>query len=281
MKLHPIDGNTQWLDGGSMFGNAPKALWEKWLPADTQNRIHLSCRVLLVQTDDGRNILFEAGIGAFFEPKLKERFGVVESEHVLLKRLSELGLKENDIDGVVLSHLHFDHAGGLLPAYGQEPPRLLFPKAKYYLSRQHWERALNPHIRERISFIPVLNKLLSDCDRVVFIDRPEHSDLDFGVSFRFSNGHTIGLMLAEIQLETGPLVFVSDLIPGMPWVHIPITMGFDRFPELLCDEKRALLEYLSSKNGSVLFTHDPKVACARISKDAASDKFIGTPINRK
>src|SRR5436190_19208712 len=111
MELLSIEGNSQWLDGGAMYGNAPKPVWEKWSPPDARNRIELACRALLVR-DAGKLVLLEAGIGAFFEPKLRDRFGVVENEHVLLRSLSEVGVKHEDIDIVVLSHLHFDHAGG-------------------------------------------------------------------------------------------------------------------------------------------------------------------------
>lgn len=263
MKLFPIEGNRMWLDGGSMFGNAPKALWEKWIPADHLNRILLSCRALLVQTDAGRNILFETGIGAYLDPKLRERYGVFENEHMLLNNLSALGFSETDIEGLVLSHLHFDHAGGLLSAYG-ENFRLLFPKAKYYLGKRHWHRALQPHLREKTSFIPLLHKLLADCDRLVLLEGDTHSDLDF-VRFHYSDGHTVGLMLSEILQPQGQSVlFASDLIPGIPWVHLPITMGYDRFPELIVDEKKQLLEELYKKKCLLFFTHDPVTSFAEI-----------------
>src|SRR5262245_49602236 len=126
-----IAGNTQRLDGGAMFGNAPKAVWEKWIPPDERNRIPLACRAMLVEENDGastRRILFETGIGAFFSPKMRDRFGVVEPEHVLLKSLEAAGAPHDTIDVVVLSHLHFDHAGGLLSAFVEgEAPKLLFP----------------------------------------------------------------------------------------------------------------------------------------------------------
>lgn len=278
MKLLAIEGNTQHLDGGAMFGNVPKSMWEKWATADRWNRIPLACRALLVQLDDGRNVLFEVGIGTFFEPKLKERFGVEPGgEHLLLENLKRVGVRENDVDVVVLSHLHFDHAGGLLPDYGV-PPRLLFPKARYYLSKRHWDYAQNPHPREKASFISVLQKLLADCDRLTLIDQTTHPDLDFGVTFRFSDGHTIGLMLSQLELDSGPMIFVTDLVPGVSWVHLPITMGYDRFPELKVDEKQAFYHAVLDKNAKLFFTHDPKIACAELFRDEKG-RFFAAPVN--
>ena len=130
MKLWSILGNSQKLDGGAMFGNAPKALWERWASVDDENRIDLACRALLASPLNGKTVLFETGIGAFFEPKLRERYGVQEPQHVLLESLRAAGFEHEDIDVVVLSHLHFDHAGGLLAAWEEgASARLLFPNA--------------------------------------------------------------------------------------------------------------------------------------------------------
>ena len=92
MQLWSINGNSQKLDGGAMFGNAPKAMWSRWIAPDELNRIPLSCRCLLIKDLEGRNVLFETGIGAFFEPALRERYGVVESHHVLLESLAAAGV---------------------------------------------------------------------------------------------------------------------------------------------------------------------------------------------
>lgn len=268
MRLQPLEGNTQKLDGGAMFGNAPRPMWEKWCPPDSLNRIDLACRSLLLRADDGRVLLFEAGIGAFFEPKLRERYGVQEATHVLLQSLARAGLSDADVDAVILSHLHFDHAGGLLSAWEEgAPPRLLFPKARFYVGADHWARAKNPHARDRASFVPELNAALESSGRLVLVDRDGLTDLAPLVTFRFSQGHTPGLMLAEIATPRGPLVFGSDLIPGAPWVHVPLSMGYDRYPELVIDEKRELLEDLVARGGALFFTHDAKTPCGRVGRD--------------
>jgi glyoxylase-like metal-dependent hydrolase (beta-lactamase superfamily II) len=270
MKLYSIEGNTQKLDGGAMFGNAPKAMWSKWISADDRNRIPLACRCLLATDLDGRNVLFETGIGAFFEPELRERYGVVEGRHVLLDSLRAVGLTHEDIDVVVLSHLHFDHVGGLLAAWEENAPlRLLFPNATYVVGAQHWQRATHPHPRDRASFIPGAAELLEQSGRLEKVSGEHSHVLGKAVRFHYSQGHTPGLMLSEIA---GPhdregVVYCADLIPGTPWVHLPVTMGYDRAPETLIDEKRAFLDDKLARGVRLFFTHDHATAMASPQRD--------------
>jgi glyoxylase-like metal-dependent hydrolase (beta-lactamase superfamily II) len=271
LHARAIMGNRQRLDGGAMFGNAPRALWSRWCPPDADNRIDLACRALLIDAGS-RKILFETGIGSFFAPNLRERYGVVESEHVLLDGLARHGLSDADIDVVVLSHLHFDHAGGLLATYAPgEPPRLLFPRAEFIVGQTAFERALEPNPRDRASFIPELPALLQATGRLVLVEHASDAQTLLGpeFSFDFSNGHTPGLLLTTIRGARVALCFCSDLAPGVPWVHAPITMGYDRSPELLVDEKASLFGRLLQAGAWLFFTHDARTAAARLTASAA------------
>lgn len=258
-----------------MYAHIPKTLWEKWTPANERNQIQLACRTLFLQTDCGRNILFDVGAGDFFEPKFKERYGI-EGESNLISSLAQMGIAEKDVDTVIVSHLHFDHAGGLLSAYNQGVPRLRFPCATYYLSRAQWECASAPHLRERASFIPLLISLLAQSGRLIQIEKTTHPNLNFGLNLGFSDGHTMGMMLSYLNVPSGLLVYASDLVPGMPWVHLPATTGYDRYPELVVNEKQKLLEQLVQNNGRIVFTHDLETSCAYIRQDA-NGKYRAEP----
>jgi len=265
VQIFSVEGNTQRLDGGAMFGNCPRPVWAGWAPPDDQNRIRLACRSMLVREDSGRNVLLETGIGAFFDPKMRDRFGVQEPEHVLLRSLAALDIQPEDIDIVVLSHMHFDHAGGLLSAWSKDQaPQLVFPRARYIVSAEAWQRAIKPHPRDRASFIPGLSDMLLATGRLEQVEGPHSDTLGAAYSFTYSDGHTPGLMLTRVSTPNGPVTFLGDLVPGVPWVHLPITMGYDRFPELLIDEKEALLAKIVAESGWAFYTHDPEVAASRV-----------------
>ncbi|MBW2733201.1 MAG: MBL fold metallo-hydrolase [Deltaproteobacteria bacterium] len=276
-SLYSVEGNRQWLDGGSMFGNAPKALWSRWVRSDELNRIELACRgFLLIDHERDRRILFETGIGFFFEPKLRDRYGVSGDGHVLLESLRARGVTPEQVDAVVLSHLHFDHAGGLLSPWCEgRAPELVFPRAQFIVGEQAWQRACEPHLRDRVSFLSELRTLLEASGRLVIVSPGDPHPLGQGFSYVLSEGHTPGQLLTVIQTSWGPAFFCGDLVPGTPWIRQAITMGYDRYPERLIDEKHLFLQRCFDEQGILLFTHDAKNAGATLSRDERQRLVFG------
>jgi glyoxylase-like metal-dependent hydrolase (beta-lactamase superfamily II) len=273
-------GNGQSLDGGAMFGNVPRALWERWEPVDPQGRIALKCRGLLVEAD-GQRILCETGIGNYMTPEMVQRFGVGDAHtNLMIDSLEKLDVAEDEIDWVILSHLHFDHAGGLMPSYGSEKRTLRFPRAKYVVGKAAWERALSPHSRDRASFIPELPEMLTASGRLVIVGddlvapglNPRH------FSFKTTFGHTPGQLHTVVTGNEQSVFFCGDLVPGLAWIHLAISMGYDRFPELLIDEKESVYGEISAGNWWMYFTHDQRVSAARLLRDARGKFMAGETV---
>src|SRR5574341_599149 len=150
-KIHTLETGFLWLDGGAMFGSVPKAIWSKAQPPDEQNRIRLAMRCLLLE-GEGQRILVDDGAGDKFPPKLAEIYRIEHDRHTLERALGALGLGVADVTDVLLTHLHFDHAGGSTRREGNTlVPRL--PRARYYVQRRNWENAQRPNLRERASYL--------------------------------------------------------------------------------------------------------------------------------
>jgi glyoxylase-like metal-dependent hydrolase (beta-lactamase superfamily II) len=272
--LYTIEGNRVRFDGGAMFGNAPKALWSQWVRPDALNRIELATRALLVSEDE-HTVLFDAGAGWSMPPRQRQRYGIEGSGNRLLSSLNELDLSHEQITGVVLSHLHFDHAGGLLSDWREgETPYLLFPKATFYVSRLALERSQRPHSRDRASFIPSLAEELTSTGRLNVVEGGE--TVAFGnitVHLLRSDGHTPGMLCSDIRWEGGHAVYASDLVPGRPWLHLPIGTGYDRHAEQCLDEKHSLLTSLADDAGWIVYVHDPDIAASRVTRDEQTGRF--------
>ncbi len=250
------------LDGGAMFGVVPKTLWEKKIPADLQNRIPMTARSLIIRGHN-RTILVDAGIGDKLSAKLKKVFGMGKTPGSMDARLAALGLTAEDITDVVLTHLHFDHAGGCT-AVQNNAIVPAFPHATYHIQKSQWELACHPSLRDRSGFIADDFMPLYAQKVLNIIDGPT-DDLFEGICLMVTHGHTAGQQHPLIKGDGRSLFFCADLIPTA--AHLPLTwhMGYDNLPLTLLEEKRQVLKRALSEDWILCFPHDPRVAAAFIS----------------
>lgn len=261
------------LDGGAIFGVVPKLLWSMQYNVNDKNLCNMAMRSLLVEIGN-RKILVDTGIGNKQDEKFFSHY-YLNGEATLHSSLKEEGLMPEDITDVVLTHLHFDHCGGAVVYDAQGKLVPAFPNARYYVSRQQWEWALHPNVRERPSYRPENFMPLYEIDRLEFIE--EEGELVHGFSLRMFHGHTAGLLVPFLSTGKETVIFVSDLLPFM--AHIPISWvcGYDTRPLLTLQEKEAFLLEASEKRYRLLFQHDVHVQEGKVVKTEKG--FRGVPAN--
>jgi glyoxylase-like metal-dependent hydrolase (beta-lactamase superfamily II) len=258
-SVHTLETGRLRLDGGAMFGSVPKPVWSRTHAADDRNRITLAMRALLLE-GEGRRILVDTGIGVKFPPKLMDIYAVDHSEHTLERSLAALGLGVEEVTDVVLTHLHFDHAGGATELRGGVlAPRL--PRAHYYVQRRNWENAGHPNPRERASYMAENYVPLMEAGVLRLWDGPQRPWP--GIELFTAEGLTRGQQLMRVSGKQGVLYFVADLIPTAGHVRIPFVMGYDIAAIETMEEKRALLARAAAEGAWVCLEHDPDTALAR------------------
>ncbi|MCP4291149.1 MAG: MBL fold metallo-hydrolase [bacterium] len=240
------------LDGGAMFGVVPKVMWEKHHPADDLNRIDLDLRCLLVDHQDHR-ILVDTGMGDRWDEKMTGVFGLKRRPNHLVAELAEAGLIRESITDVVLTHLHFDHAGGVFRE-GENGLEAVFPNATFWVQQRQWDWAHNPSQRDRASFrIEDFDNLLEAGKLKLCDDRQEILP---GVTVMPVNGHTPGQQIVEFNTGKKTVVFCGDLIPFLSQIHVPWIMGFDLNPMLTVTEKNQFLSRAAEEEFILVFEHD-------------------------
>jgi methylmalonyl-CoA epimerase len=250
------------LDGGAMFGVVPKVLWERKAPPDTANRITLAMRPLLVR--NGRQtMLIDAGLGDKESEKFCAMYAV-DRARSLDDALVEAGLAPDDIDIVLASHLHFDHAGGFTvrDASGRVRPR--FPRARYVIRRGEWNDAMHPHERSRASYLPDNFAPLVDAGVVDFID--EDRTVMPGVHVQRTGGHTMHHQIIWIESGNDRAVFLADLMPTTAHLPDPWIMGYDLYPMDTLFAKQAFARAVAQRDTLVFFEHDPAIPAAFITE---------------
>ena len=264
------DGNY-FLDGGQFFGIVPKVLWSRKVEADEQNRVITGLNSVLVRTEK-QNILIETGIGNKLGEKMRQ---IYQPQAKLLESLNAAGMRPEEINIVINSHLHFDHCGwNTVIENGKAAPT--FPNARYYAPHGEWEVAKLQRERDAVSYISDNYDPLIRSGQMQLLT--QDSEIAPGISTRTYPGHTRSMMAILIQSGGQTACYISDLIPTTAHLDLTWGMSFDLYPlETIENKKRFYKEAIPGK-WLVLFTHDPKVPAAHLEVNE-KQKIVAKPLS--
>ena len=269
IEVLPIHAGNFWLDGGAMFGVVPKTLWERKAASDERNRIRLAANSLLVRAN-GKNILVETGNGTKWEPKLRNIYGIPEGDP-LTDSLARAGVKPEEIDLVINTHLHFDHAGGnTRPKGDADVPA--FPNARYVVQRAELQHAMNPTERDRASYFADRFEPISDAGKWDLVE----GDVDNfvpGISFVRIPGHNADIQAVKISGGGRTILYVADMLPTRH--HLPLAWmpGYDLYPMQTLETKRERIAEIVKNKWIVAFGHDPDFAAATLHEQGGKVDF--------
>lgn len=253
-ELLSLSDGTFRLDGGAMFGVVPKPLWSRRTTPDDRNRIPLGLRPLLVRTAT-HTVLIDGGIGGKMSAKDQDIYAI-QRQPTLDDSLAAAGVQPDDIDIVILTHLHFDHIGDLvIREDGTLRPH--FPRARHFIRRAEWHDATHTHERNRASYLPENFVPLADAGVVEFHD----DDLEVvpGITVVRTGGHAMHHQIVRVESEGRVAVFTADLIPTTAHVDEAWIMGYDLYPmDTLAYKKRFVREAIE-REYVIFFEHDPSI----------------------
>lgn len=261
MKLFLIHITNFKIDGGAMFGVVPKALWQTKYPADENNLCNWTIRSLLIDTGE-RVILVDNGYG---DKQSKKFFS-----HVYLNGgdgleggLKKYGYSPDDITDMILTHLHADHCGGGVKYNSDRTGyELTFKNATYWVSKPHWDWAMNPNKQEGAAFLKENLLPMYESGKLKFIEKD--TELYPGINLRLFNGHTVGQIIPFINTGEKTFVFAADLIPSSAHISLVWNMAYDVRPMDMLEEKESFLNEAADNNYTLIFQHDIFNECCTV-----------------
>jgi len=272
MTLESVVGGVFGLDGGAMFGVVPRPLWARKLPPDEGHRVPLVARCLLIRQGD-RKVLVDAGLGQRWSDREREMFAI-QPEVDLIENLEALGVAPEEITNVIITHLHWDHAGGLVLEEEGAPPRLAFPNATHHVQRRNWKWGHSPTERDLRSYRAEDMAPLEESGQLHFVEGA--TELLPGVELLPTEGHTVGQQLVKVSDGETTLLFCGDIIPTS--AHLPTAWGmaYDLYPLTVIEEKKQILAQALEEGWILFFEHDPKIAACRLSEEGGKVRIAET-----
>jgi glyoxylase-like metal-dependent hydrolase (beta-lactamase superfamily II) len=263
IRLHALEAGLQRLDGGAMFGVVPRPLWEKRIPPDERNRIPLALRCLLIEAPDAL-VLVDTGVGNKEDEKFRDIYGVENAGDPtrLEDAIRATGHAPDDVDVVISTHLHFDHAGGNTTLDPDGRIRPAFLRARHVVQRREYEFAGLPNERIRASYIPRNYEPVADAGLWDFVDG--EAEIVPGVSVIPTPGHTPHHQSVLVRSDGETACFLADLVPTAAHLPLPWIMGYDLEPLVTLDTKRSLLERAAAEEWLLVFEHDPTTPWGRL-----------------
>ncbi len=249
-QVHLLSDGTMKLDGGTMFGQVPRDQWGELTRPDKRNRIPLGLNVFLIRSDAG-NILVDTGAGGKLDEAQVDRFGLKANR--LRRSLRDVGLKPADIKYVVLTHLHFDHAGGATRRNRKGETVPTFPKARYLIQSDAWEHAAAPSERASAAFIEDDYLPLWENGQVDIVDGDQ--ELIPGVWLKNTGGHSQGHQVVYVKNGSNKMAFLGDLVPTAYHLGLPYISATDQFPEETLERKRHILGRAEREGWLIFFAH--------------------------
>ncbi len=240
------------LDGGAMFGVVPRVLWEKKCPPDEKNRIRMTTNCLLLRTPKA-NVLMETGMGGKWTDKEREMYAIDETG-LLPDRLRALGVPPEAIDVVLISHLHFDHAGGATTRTADGGIVPTFPNADYVVQAGELEHARHPYDRDRASYRPEDFEPVARAGKWKTVEGDQ--EIVPGIRVLKIKGHNDTIQSFEFESEGVSGYYFADTLPMTPHVAVPWVMGYDLYPHELTEAKKRLLKTAVDERRLCVFEHD-------------------------
>ncbi len=272
--LQTLNGGRFWIDGGTMFGVVPRVLWERQFPADEQHRIAQRCSCLLVSTQ-GRLVVIDTGYGPKL-PEKQQRQISAEADEPLIASLAEFHVRPEDVDTVIFTHLHFDHAGGASRLLADGSIQDVFPRAEYVVQRREWITATGNFPEYRGAYQSENLEPLAKSGRLRLIDG--NVEILPGLRSFVTGGHTDGHQAIIIESEGEVAIYLGDLCPT--WRHLPVLwcLGYDVHMAQTRRSKAELLGLIADHGWLALFDHDPDIAAAKLTRNDRKDFAIVEPM---